>query len=313
MNTIGNIDIFQANVLLVVIEEKSLIKASTKLPLTPSAISKIIKKVEKSYNIKIFDKTQKPWQITSAGKVFKNFIVTLIRENENTLKKIHSLPNPVKKFFKLATMPYEDKYLLPKVLTTFYNKYPDFKVDITLDASKKMELYILSKKADFATIILPNINNKIETVPLCDYEIVTCIPNIFLEEMKLSIPKKTTVLPEIDLSKFKNKTFILHKRVFIFRDYEEKILSEIGFSPEPRKIIETSQFDTAINLVTKNQGICFVLDDSVNYLKQNKNLSFFKIKNIRLSQTIALAYLKNRHLSDTEKDFINFMKIVFKS
>lgn len=302
-----NISISQIKTLLTVIEEKNISNAATKLNLTQPAISRMIMSLEKFYSVSFFDRSKNPWKLTPAGVVFIEGITNILREHENILEKIDDIVANRKGFFSFGTMLYEEKYILTTSFIEFYEKFADFKLNIFLDSSKNMEQLLLDRKIDFATIILPVKNNEIKDIPLKEYEIFICIPNKFLIEKKIEIPKKNTIT-EIDLSLFKESPFILHKEQYGFRSWQNHILQELNIILEKNNIIEVPQHTTAVDLSTRDIGICFLLDDLLNHIEYPKNATVFKIKHIRPKQILALAHLRCRNLSNIEKTFIKIIQ-----
>lgn len=305
-----NIDFLEAKVLLTVIEEKSVSAATKKLTLSQPAISKLIMRIEQNYNIIIFDKNKRPWQLTPAGLVFEEFLNTIVKEHARLLKNLSDVVKDKKGQVVFYTMIYEDKYLLPDILAKFYEQYPNFKVNISIGETKAMEDFLLEKKADFATVVMPVKNNKIKTVSIKEHELIIGIPNQYLIEKNLKIPENKNLLPDINLSLFKDKPFILHKKKYKVRDIQEGVLKEKGISIG-ENIMEIEQHITGLSLAKKGLGVCFLLKDVLKRAEKTDNLgniSFFRIEGIRPKQVVAIGYLKNRILSDIEKDFLKIAK-----
>lgn len=302
-----NISIFEIKVLLIVIKEKNLSSAAKKVGLTQPGISRIIIKLEKNFSVKIFDKRKHPWELTTAGVILKEGFIGILNIAQETLEKLDDVVQNRKGSFNFATMAYEDRYLLPEVFTQFYKKYPNFKIKTFLFDAKDIEQNLIDHKTDFAHVLLPIKNDDIETIFLKEYEIIVCIPNRFLIEKNIDIPKEND-LQEIDISLFKEYCFILRRLNLNFRNYENDIFKKSNFIPDESKIIEVPQYITGLNLANEGIGINFILDDVLKHIEKSTNVSFFKIKNIIPKQTLALAYLKNRNLSDIEEDFIKIMQ-----
>lgn len=302
-----NINLFEAKVLLTVMEDKNISGVVSKVSLTQSAISKLVMRIEQNYNVMIFDKNKKPWQLTPAGLIFREFLLKILKEHEALLEDLNELVENRKGSFTLYTMPYEDKYVLPSILSAFYRKNPSLAVNIVLDNTKKMEEALLDKKADLAIVVSPVKSDEIQLVPIIENETIIAIPNDFLLEKGIAIPTNKQ-LKDIDISLFKEKPFILHKKQFKVRDLQEEIFRENNFYPLKETSIEVEQHITGVNLAAEGLGICFLSDDSFGRLENTQNISFFRIKGSRPMQTISIGYLKSKKLSLGELDFINIAK-----
>jgi len=302
-----NINVFEIRALLAVIKEKSISAAAKKLNVTQPAISKLVMRVEENYRIKIFDRQKTPWKLTTVGEVFKERLNAIYKEHSLLLMDIDDIVTNKKGSLDFATMAYEDRYLLPDIFTKFYKEYPNFKINTFLLDSQKMEQSLIDRKIDFAHVLLPVKSSNITSIFLKEYEIIVCIPNKFLIDKYIKIPKENN-LQEIDLSLFKKDPFILRQSKLGFSIYENYIFTKSNFFPDKEKLIEVSQYITGINLSNEGIGINFTLDATLNYIKKSNNVSYFKIKNIRPKQKLSIAYLKNRKLSIVEEYFLQIMQ-----
>ena len=115
---------------LAVAEYKNFTKAAENCNVTQPTLSMQVQKLEEELNIKIFDRTKKPIDLTSVGKKIVNQAKNIVAEAE----RIHDIVDQQKGFiggdFKLGIIPTVMPTLLPMFLKTYVKRYPKVKLKI---------------------------------------------------------------------------------------------------------------------------------------------------------------------------------------
>ena len=115
---------------LAVAEHKNFTKAAENCNVTQPTLSMQVQKLEEQLNIKIFDRTKKPIDLTSVGKKIVNQAKNIVAEAE----RIHDIVDQQKGFiggdFKLGIIPTVMPTLLPMFLKTYVKRYPKVKLKI---------------------------------------------------------------------------------------------------------------------------------------------------------------------------------------
>lgn len=122
--------ITQLNYVLAVAEHKNFTKAAEKVFVTQPTLTMQIQKLEKELNIRIFDRSKKPIELTEVGKK----IVQQARNIVNESDRIKDIVDQQKGFiggeFRLGIIPTITPTLLPMFLNNFIKKYPKVNLKI---------------------------------------------------------------------------------------------------------------------------------------------------------------------------------------
>lgn len=122
--------ITQLQYVLAVAEHQNFTKAAQKVFVTQPTLSMQIQKLEEELDVRIFDRTKKPIQLTETGRK----IVTQARNIVNESDRIKDIVDQEKGFiggaFRLGVIPTVMPTLLPMFLHNFIKKYPKVKLKI---------------------------------------------------------------------------------------------------------------------------------------------------------------------------------------
>lgn len=200
----------EAKNFLIIVQERNLSKATMKTHMTQPALSKLVMKLEKMYNTIIFDKSTQPWRLTYAGELVAKHAQTVLENEENLKRELEKIRRKNKGKIVLGTMVFEEKYLLPDLLSNFYIEKHDYDVEIAVESSRGIEKSLLGGNFTFATVINPIKSCGLKSIFLKEYEMILAVPVTFLTDQNY---KYTSIedIPEIDISTFKDAPFILRK------------------------------------------------------------------------------------------------------
>ncbi len=120
------------DVFLTVAQQKSFSKASQVLYISQPAISKHIKSLEEYYKTKLFDRKGILIDLTAAGKLLFEKLTEVKRIQEQTEFEISSIKDVMqaKGVLKLGASTTVALYILPKVLSSFNQHYPQTHISL---------------------------------------------------------------------------------------------------------------------------------------------------------------------------------------
>ena len=95
----------------------NLSKAAESLFLTQPALSMALKKIEKSLGRALFDKTERPFRLTEAGKIYIQAIEKMIRLEADLDQKLHDLNCRETGSLRIGGSHYINSYILPPLLS----------------------------------------------------------------------------------------------------------------------------------------------------------------------------------------------------
>ena len=120
------------DVFLAVAQQKSFSKASQVLYISQPAISKHIKSLEEYYKTKLFDRKGILIELTPAGKLLFEKLTEVKRIQEQTEFEISGINDVMqaKGVLKLGASTTVALYILPKVLSSFNQHYPQINMSL---------------------------------------------------------------------------------------------------------------------------------------------------------------------------------------
>ncbi len=145
----------ELNYLVTLADEKSISRAADRLYMAQSSLSQFLQQYEAELGTPLFVRTSKGIRLTAAGELFvenARSILTHYRLVQNELCDMAQLKSGSIIF---GVSSFRGRYLLPKILKRFYEKYPNIRVDIVEANSMALEDKIVDGSLDLAIVALP--------------------------------------------------------------------------------------------------------------------------------------------------------------
>lgn len=182
--------------LIAVVEEKSMGKAAEKLYTTQPNISRVVRKLETSFNVSLFNKTKQPWSLTYAGELFYTIGSKMVALNKMLFEQMNDISQSVSGRITLGAVFFEEKFILSKILPVFRTQFPNIEVKVLEDESKQLEKLILRNVVDYSLVILPVVYSELEYIPVCTYDFLVVLPlrHRIVKEKMYTEKKMTTQL-----------------------------------------------------------------------------------------------------------------------
>ena len=120
----------ELEIIVALAEEGNMRKAAERLFLAQPALSQRLRSIEKTWRKKLFIRSQKGLEPTSAGELVIEFAKATIQAQEETFEAIAALENKVHGTLKIACATIVGQTWLPQVLKEYVEKYPDAKISL---------------------------------------------------------------------------------------------------------------------------------------------------------------------------------------
>ncbi|MCP3901663.1 MAG: LysR family transcriptional regulator, partial [Desulfobacteraceae bacterium] len=116
-------------------------KAAEKLFISQSALSQQLKDIEGRLNVDLFSRTRKKMSLTSTGKKLLQTAEHVIEKLEDAELEIEKIVSGDKGELKVGTQCLFCYKWLPKIMTTFQDKYPnvEFEIGSSVDLYNELE------------------------------------------------------------------------------------------------------------------------------------------------------------------------------
>ena len=299
-------------------KEKSFSIAAKNLFVTQPALSAMVKKVEKSLGVALFDRSTSPITVTEAGKIY----VKAIEEMRSLEKRLKEELNDVCEL-KTGTLVvsgenFVSSFIMPKVIMSFSEVYTGIKVELVESNSPDLRKLLLTDAIDL--LIAHDFDKKLYSCePLFDETVLLAVPkhlqiNKKLTEFALSlddIREGKHLLdnsPSVDLIEFKAEEFLMLKKGNDMQRRAQILCENAGFSPKIR--IRLDQLITSYNMACAGMGVAFVTD-MLAVLASGENCVYYKIKDKDTVRRMYIGYKRSRYISKSCAAFIDIAKKVY--
>ncbi len=122
--------ITQLHYVLAVAEYKNFTKAAQKVFVTQPTLSMQIQKLEEELDVRIFDRSKKPIQLTETGRKIVQQARNIVNESDRIQDIVDQQKGFVGGLFRLGVIPTVMPTLLPMFINNFIKKYPKVKLKI---------------------------------------------------------------------------------------------------------------------------------------------------------------------------------------
>lgn len=241
-----NITIRQLQAFSLTAKLESFTKAAKAMHLTQSALSQLVRELEQSMGVKLFDRTTRQLALTQVGVEFlasSNRILTDLDHARSNVNKW--LDHRTGKVVIAAPLVLSSTYLA-KVIAGFKSKFPDIELVLKDSLPDEVINQIRNGTADLGVGTLRRTESGLHTQDLFDESMVA----IFSSDHALNRIKK------LDWKHLEGESLLLPKFGSVFRELSEKGFATAGISPEP--FFEANYVGTLIGLAAEGLGIAIV-------------------------------------------------------
>ena len=237
--------ITQLKYVLSVAEHQNFTIAAEYSFVTQPTLSMQIQKLEDELNVKIFNRSKKPIELTVIGQKIVNQAKVIVNESNRILDIVHQQKGFVGGEFTLGIIPTVMPTLLPMFLQNFTKKYPKVKLIIEELTTEEIIRKLSDSHIDAALAATPLENEAIIERPLYYEPFVGLIP----ENHRLYNQKKITS-EELEM-----EDILLLEDGHCFKDSvinlcrTHKIDNKMGFQ------LASGSFDTLIKLSKEGLGM----------------------------------------------------------
>jgi len=277
-------------------QQKNFSKAAEKLHIAQPSLSQQIKKLEQEVGVALFERRPGDIELTYAGRRFIDQAAKILDHVEQLKKEMIDVADMKKGELIIGSLPITGSHILPLALPLFQKKYPGIKLILIEDSTSNLESLTAKGQTDISLLSLPIIDLGIDRIPLLEEEILLAVP-----QNHPSAKRKT-----VNLSDFKEESFILLKKGQGFRQIAEQLCHQAGF--HPHVAFESTNIETIQSLVSAGMGVSFV-PKMVSRSQRLQEITpvYLQIGENHPSRTLVIGYKKGRYLSKATLAFIDVM------
>lgn len=275
-----------------IVDEKNISLASKKLFIAQPSLSNQIKYLEDLYQTKLMYRGGKNIKLTPAGKELYLKSKEIIKLYNQSFVNINNIVNGMHDALNIALPPSIYKELINKIFHTFFNLYPNIKLNIYECNTVLAEQYLNEDKVDVAII-----NANISNLDKYNYRILES------EVFKAVLPPQSLLLTKqvITINDLANYKLVVP------RAYEDNIIAHFHqLNLSPNIAVTTTTSLASIEIAKAKSLIAIVPLPKTEAINYNQNIKSIELKNMN-PYSRKVIWLKEKDNSKIINDFLEFL------
>jgi DNA-binding transcriptional LysR family regulator len=293
-------DLWQLNIFVAVVENKSFSKASEAINLSQPTVSSHIKELEDYFKCRLLDRLGKITEPTKAGEILYQHAKKILSLKDETETAMHDFLGKTKGSLALGGSTIPSGYILPKIIGPFSKKFPEIHIEVFAGDTNQIIEEIKKGKIEVGIV-----GAKIEDPLIFQEEFVT-------DEMRLIVPsdhkwaKKTSVgFPELI-----KETLIAREKGSGTWQSILKSMDRAGFDPKTLNApVTMGNTVSVIQAILHHVGISILSTIAVQDDIDKGRLKALSVQGLDLNRFFYLTTSTKRALSPISKKFIEFARL----
>lgn len=304
---------------LVVAEEQNITRAAQRLYISQQSLSNHIRRLEKDFDTKLFERTP-VMSLTYSGKKLARAAEQILAIKRQVTVEIDDINHHRRGNIRVGISHTRGRVLLPDILPGFKKAYPYVELSVvegnTVELCDRISHGEIDLMIDFAPIMVSDII----TVPIMTERLFICIPKWIIKE---HFPGLSSDMIAAKMAAAAVDDFISYPFLMMTPGNQVRIMLDKLFVQEgliPRIALETENIETLLALCIKGMGITFYPELFVRNLGlpfkqpvENGEVSFFPLSDPITMGQLVIGYRQNMYVSDVTRNFINFVQTTYGS
>lgn len=207
------------------------------------------------------------------------------------------------------------RFLLPAILPAYREKFPNIELHLVEGNSSELSTALVRGDIDLIIDLLPFKAENVETVTICEEEILLIVPDQILD--RFFPGRQDEVRHQLeenaDVRLLRDCPYLLINKGNRVRTIADEIFEDAQITPSI--ILETENIETVLALARKGMGITFYpkmfvsgTGISAEAGKNRKGLNFYSLSKGRTHGVLAFGYHKGHYLSQATEEFIRIAR-----
>jgi DNA-binding transcriptional LysR family regulator len=234
--------------------------------------------------------------LTEAGQVVFDYAQRILGLRDEVGKAIQDLQNLKSGRVRVGANESTSLYLLPELILTFREQYPDVKVEIFRQVSSSLPRALMDRNIDFALMAFEPIDQELEAFPVLKDELV------LIMSPKHPLARRSTV----KVKELGNEPFIAHN---VNSGSRAKVIETFARQHTPLKItLELATIETIKRFVQKRVGLAFVPRMCVREELARGVLASVPVRGLTHNRTLWAAHRHGAPLSPAAAAFLTLLR-----
>ena len=265
-------------------------RAAKELYISQPALSIYINNLEKSLDVKLFERVGKRFVLTYAGERYVEKARAMLRLEEEFQEELKDITGNYTGRIRIGVQTRRATWLLPPVVAAYEKEFP--RVDVILYEGimgvldQKIKNFQIDLLLCNASDVRPDMKSQL----------------MFKEQLLVAVPQRHPVNEKaryvpgeqyryLDLTHLNGEKLILAKPDQSIRQDADRFLAEKGVVPKKIRVI--SNIETAMQMVAEGLGIGFNREGYARHMKYTKGVNYYGIDSDKGRTDFVLAYRKD--------------------
>lgn len=280
----------------VLAKKGSFSKTAEELCITQPAVSIHIKSLEEYYRVGLFDKVDRKFVLTEAGRTLYSYTERLFNLTDETRRTLNEFSDLQRGSLYLGASSNIGVYILPSFLGRFKNKFPKLTIKVSIGNTRTIEHKILSSELDIGLVEAPIRSSEIAIEPWRDERlIVVTSPSHHFVKLNKITPHQLIDEPFMVGEGGSGTGRVLREKLPTIAD-KLKIFLELGSTEAVKRAVE------------EGLGISIVGESTVYRELKTGRLKEIHINGVNLQKKFNFVYLKGKIFTPTMIEFINCLR-----
>jgi len=279
-----------------VVQEKGFSQAASSVFRTQPAVSIAIRRLEEEIGMPLLERSQKVPVLTEAGQVVYDYAQRILGLREEVGQAIRDLQNLKTGRVRVGANESTSLYLLPELILTFREQFPDVKVEIFRQVSSRLPRELLDRKIDFGLMAFEPVDRELEAFPVLKDELV----------LIMSPKHPLAGRPAVKVKDLGNESFVAHN---VNSGSRLKVIETFARQHTPLNIsLELATIETIKRFVEKRVGLAFVPRMCVREELARGVLVSVPVRGLTHNRTLWAAHRRGTQFSPAAAAFLNLLR-----
>ena len=242
-SSLTHLSLRQLRAFVAVAREASMTRAATRLHLTPSALSMLVRGMEEELGLRLFERTTRRIELTEAGRQFLPAVRDVFFALDAGMDTLREGKRRKSERLVLATSPLLAATLAPRVIAQFREQFPNITVTLIDAPVDQVVAQVREAKADFGICTADQAaSDLVSQVLYEDTLVLACSPDHPLAERR-----------EVSWTDLTDQRLILLTPGSGLRRLTDQTLGQLTLRLKPA--FEVANVQTAVGLVAAGLGV----------------------------------------------------------
>ena len=286
-------DLRKLEIFVCVADQQSFSKAAEVLHLAQPAVSIAVRKLEESFNCKLFERSGRRVKLTTQGRDAWQRARAILEQADEFSDFMRDLDELITGELSIACPSMFATYYLSALLNPFLANYPGLTAAVTQAGTRRIEQMLKEDEIEMGVITSEQYDDSFSTVTLVDEEIVLCVSADHPWSRRKSIP----------VEQLGGAPMVLYGPDYFIRELFDELCAQWGIVADIR--LQINFLPLIVRTVRQQLGHTVGLKIMATEEAEITGVSLRP----RASIKMGIAWKNGRHLSRANRAFLDWLSV----